>query len=289
MLDVSRACDFAVLIGGWCVASAAVARAVTEVRARARARETVLTACHELRAPITSVRLGVELIARSGATAARIRALELELERAALVLDDLTHASGVRRVRCDRRASVSSDGVVDVRSLLEDSVEAWRGVAGSRRLELDMPGGLVARVSGSRPRLAQASGNLIANAIEHGAGDIQVRVRLVAGVVRIEVLDGGRGLPGTVAALIEPRRSRRPSRRFAGRWLAPAGGRHGGLAVALGGRARGRGLAIAAGVAEAHGGRLFSAPVPRGARLVLELPLESSVGARSGMSATAAR
>jgi signal transduction histidine kinase len=64
--------------------------------------------------------------------------------------------------------------------------------------------------------------------------------------VRIEVIDGGPGLPATVAEL-----ARRPR-----------GGRG----------SRGRGLAIAAAIARRHGGRLAAAPSERGARLVLDLP-----------------
>jgi signal transduction histidine kinase len=103
-------------------------------------------------------------------------------------------------------------------------------------------------VRGERLRLAQATGNLIANAIEHGGGEIRVRGALAheRACVCIEVVDAGPGLPAPVADL-----ARRPR-----------GGRG----------ARGRGLAIAATIARDHGGRLAAAPCERGAWLVLELP-----------------
>ena len=41
---------------------------------------------------------------------------------------------------------------------------------------------------------------------------------------------------------------------------------------------RGHGLAIAAAIAEQHGGRLTAAPVIGGARLVLELPANLGAG-----------
>ena len=113
------------------------------------------------------------------------------------------------------------------------------------RLRLEAPPQDVL-LRGDRLRLAQACGNLLANAIEHGDGEVLLRARASAHTVRIEVLDDGPGLPAPVAVL-----ARRPR-----------GGRG----------ARGRGLAIAADVAARHGGRLASAPCERGARLVLELP-----------------
>ena len=97
-----------------------------------------------------------------------------------------------------------------------------------------------------RLRLAQACGNLVANAIEHGGGAVHVRARTTAGGARVEVTDTGPGLPAPVPELVSAARGRRSR--------------------------RGHGLALAAGIAERHGGRLASAPSPRGARLVLELP-----------------
>ena len=95
-------------------------------------------------------------------------------------------------------------------------------------------------------RLAQACGNLVANAVEHGASPVRVRGRVLAGRVRVEVDGRGAG----------PADAGQPPRRPARRRGAP----------------RGRGLAIAARIAERHGGRLAAAPSARGACLVLELP-----------------
>ncbi len=208
--------------------------------------ELTARATHELRGPLTAARLGLELGARTGELSpARLRAIDVELARAALVLDELTGGGGAPRR--DR---------VDFEQVLTDSVEAWRGSAAARgvALELEWTCG-PAYVRGDRLRLARATGNLIANAIEHGGGAVVVRGRVDHGSVRIEVIDRGPGLPAPVAAL-----ARRPR----------AGRGH-----------RGRGLAIAAGVAEAHGGRLAAAPSDQGARLVLELPLSSGALGRT--------
>jgi signal transduction histidine kinase len=208
----------------------------------------VMRACHELRGSLMVVRLGL-----AGGTAmlsgSRLRALELELEKAALALDDLAsaHAPIPQGLTCSPVAPV------DLWALLDDTLEAWRGAAQRcgvqlrlRRSRAAEGGDAVSVIEGDRLRLAQAVGNLIANAIEHGGGRVEVGVRAEGGWVRIEVTDGGRGLPAPVEELM----------RRAGQ----------------GAGARGHGLSITAAIAVAHGGRVAAAPSDRGARLVLELP-----------------
>jgi signal transduction histidine kinase len=232
-------------LAGWTGAAlGAGAAAIAGHSLRVR-MEAVARACHELRGPLSAVRLGLELgSAGHELTPARLRAIELELGRASLALDDLAAA---RLVAARRRPRVlGTCEPVDLAQLLADSVEAWRPCAIRAGAELSVAwSGDAARVWGDRVRLAQATGNLIANAIEHGGPTIQARGTATDQGARIEVLDDGGGLPAPVAEL-------------AGR--------------ARGGRGRrGRGLAIARTVAQAHGGDLAAAPSDRGARLVLEL------------------
>jgi DNA-binding response OmpR family regulator len=225
----------------WLVALAALGLAAWLSVELRRRRELVARACHELRGPLTAAHLALHASARHGeAPPPRLAAIELELKRAAVALDDLAAA------RRGRRAG-DRDEPVDVGDLLAYQASTWRVVATvfGCRLEL-VDAGRGAIVRGDRVRLAQAVGNLVANALEHGAGRVELLARSHGDRVRIEVADEGPGLPAPVRDLT--RRSR------AGR-----------------GR-RGRGLAIAADIADRHGGRLVAAPSARGARLALELP-----------------
>jgi signal transduction histidine kinase len=203
-------------------------------RARlARHAELVADAGHELRGPLCAARLGLHGIDDAAA-------IDLELRRAALALDDLVAAG-----RGDRARGRSK--LVDVGALLDDGAEAWAPLASafgcSLRVE-SLRGRALVRADPLR--LVQACGNLVANALEHGGSPVRVRGRVVAGRVRIEVSDAGPGLPEPVSRLIARRRRR--------------------------GAPRGRGLTIAARIARDHGGRLSSAPSSRGACLVIELP-----------------
>jgi signal transduction histidine kinase len=206
-----------------------------------RRRELVARACHELRGPLTAAHLALHAGARHGeGPPERLAAIEHELKRATVALDDLAAARRGRRA-ADR------DEPVDVGDLLAYQASTWRVVASvfGCRLEL-VDAGFRTMVRGDRVRLAQAVGNLVANALEHGDGRVELLARAQGDRVRIEVADEGPGLPAPMRDL-----TRRPR-----------GGR---------GR-RGRGLAIAADIADRHGGRLVAAPSSRGARLALELP-----------------
>jgi signal transduction histidine kinase len=222
-------------MSGWpAVLLWAVAASALHLRGR---RRLVLAARagHEIRGPLCTAQLALEGLE----PCARVEAIGLELRRAAIALDDL---SGARRH--------STLAPVDVGALLSGAAPTWRALAEAHGVALEVePGG--GRVLGDRLRLAQACGNLVANAIEHGAGAqrarlVRVRSAAVDGWARVEVVDSGPGLPAPLPALVAAARGRRSP--------------------------RGHGLAIAAGVAERHGGRLVSLPATCGARLVLELP-----------------
>jgi signal transduction histidine kinase len=221
-------------VTGW-LALLAWALGASALHLRGRQRLVLAArAGHEIRGPLCAARLALDGLERS----ARVDAIDLELRRAALALDDLSSAERGRRPGERLQA-------VDVGRLLADAEHAWRALAAAygAALEIDCARGSVV---GDRLRLAQACGNLVANAVEHGGGSVRVRASSGGGRVLVEVADSGPGLPAPVPALVLAARGRRSQ--------------------------RGHGLAIAAAIAERHGGRLTSVPSARGAHLVLDLP-----------------
>jgi signal transduction histidine kinase len=137
----------------------------------------VARACHEVRGPLCAIGLGVELANRTGRLSeTRVRALELELGRARQALDDLVLAGGVRP---SPHRTLAAAQAVGLGALLRASVEALREDADGGEVRIELPVGREVFVLGERLRLAQAVGNLLANAVEHGGG--AVRVSLWAG------------------------------------------------------------------------------------------------------------
>jgi signal transduction histidine kinase len=194
----------------------------------------VARAGHDVRGPLCTARLALDGLE----PCARVNAIELELRRAALALDDLAAAGRGRRAGGRWEA-------VDLGRLLAAAAPAWHALARARSAELTVDGEGV-RVAGDALRLAQACANLVANAVEHGGGRVDVRVAADGDRARVEVADDGPGLPAPLPHLLAAARGRRTP--------------------------RGHGLAIVAGIAERHRGRLLSLPSDRGARLVLDLP-----------------
>jgi signal transduction histidine kinase len=235
----------AVALAGWAAALCAAGGATWLWAQLTRQVELLADAGHELRGPLCAARLGLHGLG----DVERAAAVDLELRRAALALDDLV-AAGARR-RAGR-----SVVLVDVGALLDDGAEAWRPLAAAFGASLCVdPVRGRALVRADPVRLAQACANLVANAVEHGGSPVRVRARVVAGRVRVEVSDAGPGLPAPVSVLAT-RRRRGPSGFTRRRRDAP----------------RGRGLAISSRIAESFGGRLSAAPSRAGACVVLDLP-----------------
>ena len=222
----------------------ALAAGALQVRWR-RQRVLAARARHEVRGPLCAALLALDGLERS----ARVTAIAVELRRAALALDDLGAARSRRRRTAPAgllaRRSHGSFHAVDVARLLTDTAPVWRAVAEARGVALIVEPA-PALVSGDPLRIAQACANLVHNAIEHGGGTVRVTSSTARGRVRVDVADEGSGLPAPLADLVGAARGRLS--------------------------ARGHGLAISAAIAGHHGGRLTCGPVPRGARLTLDLP-----------------
>lgn len=228
--------SLAVGLAGWAL-SAALLVAVLRL---GRRLELAARACHELRGPATALGLAVAALARQPGGSRRALPIEAQLDRLSAGLDDLEAARSGKRAE-GKPADVPLD------RLLRGTAAGWRPAARAegRRLRIRSELGATV-VRADRGRLAQALGNLLANAVEHGSGTVELLGRRGDDHVVLEVRDEGPG--------------RGPS--AAGRSRRPGGSRAG----------RGRGLGIAAGAIEEAGGQLTLDRRDGGTVAALELP-----------------
>jgi len=162
---------------------AALFLAVLRLRRRL---ELVAQATHELRGPAAAIAFAIASLRREPGGVRRAVRFESELERMRAGLADLDAAQGGRRVPARPRA-------IALEHLVNAAAAGWRptAVRAGRGVQVHWEAGR-AHVYADRARLAQALGNVMANAVEHGSGPIEIRaVRKGARSVRIEVSDGG--------------------------------------------------------------------------------------------------
>jgi two-component system, OmpR family, sensor kinase len=221
-----------------------------------RTRRFVADAAHELRTPMAGVRAAAEAVVAEQDPERRERLAMLlvrESERASHLVDDLLDLA-----RIDAGLTLRSEPV-DLRALAAAQLERVRLVAPSVDVELT---GEPVWVMGDADRLTQVLANLTDNARRAmgGRGTLTISVRR-AGPARVLVTDTGPGVPEPDRERIFDRLVRLDDSRSRGSTEdTPRGG-------------AGLGLAIARGIARAHGGDLRYLPRPApGATFELTLP-----------------
>src|SRR4051812_22690305 len=108
----------------WALAATGLALAIVGALELRRRRELVARACHELRGPLTAVRLSLATMERRNeAPPERLATLEHELRRAGLALDDFAAARSGRRI-------AEREEPVEVAELMEEQFHSWEAVAG---------------------------------------------------------------------------------------------------------------------------------------------------------------
>ncbi len=202
-----------------------------------RERRFVDDASHELRTPLANLKAELELALRRSRTEAELKAAihsaTEETDRLTRLAEDLLVLARADGGRLPIRRED-----VDVRRLVEQTVDSFTGRAAASgvRLETSGPESLPAAVDPSR--LRQAVGNLVDNSIRHSSPSGLVTVALASEHegIEISVADSGEGFPIDFL----PRAFLPFSRADAGRSRSDGGA--------------GLGLAIVRAVAEAHGG-----------------------------------
>ena len=220
-------------------------------------RDHIAMLVHDLRHPLSSLGLIAEVLETEDlspderhATVQQIRGMCTEMAR---LVDGVLAAS-----RLEAGMFAVEPRNVSVRSFLEPMLKVFTPVATRRRVALEFEGSLDLEVRADPQKLRQALDNLIANALKFTPRGGRVRVRVSrdareGGKVTFEIADTGPGIPEAERATIFDRYQQGARGRAAG--------------------GAGLGLAIARGIAEAHGGAITVATGDlRGAAFLIELP-----------------
>ena len=215
-------------------------------------RAFVADAAHELRSPLTALKLQLQLLKRAGSDADRsaaAEALAAGIDRAARLVEQL-----LTLARSEPGAAATPLQPLDLSELVREAVADTVPLALARGTALELQADAPVSVDGDRAALRALVRNLADNAVRyspHGAR-VELRVDAPQGVPTLTVDDAGPGIP--------PADRERVFDRFYRRGLSEEPG-------------TGLGLAIVRGVAQRHGARVTLGDAPLGGlRVTLQFP-----------------
>ncbi|MCA9537350.1 MAG: HAMP domain-containing histidine kinase [Myxococcales bacterium] len=228
-----------------------------ELRRAAQRVSFVNQVSHELKTPLTNIRMYAELLEDelfdADPKAQRHLGVIVDESRrlSRLIANILTFA----RQQRDKLAIRPAPGVVD--QLVSAVVEQFGLALAARGIEVKFEGAAKASVKVDADALGQILGNLLSNVEKYAAGtQVHIRTRQADGFTEIEVADQGPGIPPAQRARVFE-----PFHRLGG-------------ALTEGVTGTGIGLGIARALARLHGGDLTLERSDTGARFVARLRTE---------------
>ena len=214
-------------------------------------RELVAWASHDLRTPIASIQAMLEALEDGLVTPERyLPALHAQVRTLSTLVDDLFELA-----RIDAGALTLELREAELASLVEETMRGLEPEASARHVRLETRIENGARARCEPEKVQRVLFNLVTNALRHTPSDgaIAVVVEPQPTQVRVSVEDSGEGLDAEA--------ERRMFERF---WRGDK---------ARSGSGAGLGLAIARGLVEAHGGRIWAERRSEGgARVSFTLP-----------------
>ncbi|MEA3324741.1 MAG: sensor histidine kinase [Euryarchaeota archaeon] len=220
--------------------------------------EFVSIASHELKTPLTAIKLSMDVLRSLSGSEKDIRTkdelleiVDRNIERQSRLVTDLLDISRIETGTL--KFNLES---VDLYDIIRESVRSMRDIAERKGISIHTgPEGETLAITGDRDRLVQVFVNLIGNALKFTEkGEIRIQVHMVEGHPEIRVSDTGIGIPPEELDRIFDKFHQVDS----------------GLTREAGGT--GLGLAICRGIIEGHGGSIRAeSEVGRGSVFVIVL------------------
>ncbi len=234
-------------------------------------RDLIAWVSHDLRTPLASIRVMLEAMAdgvvSDPETVQRyLQNTQGEIRHLSRLIDDLFELAQLDAGNTNFRFEPSS-----LRDLISDTLGSLQAQAEQRRVSLQgQVDDRIDPVVMAPEKIQRVLNNLIGNALRHTppGGNITVSARLDGDTVRIEVADTGEGIaPGDLAHVFDSFYRGEKSRSRDDQGL----------------RGAGLGLAIAKGLVEAHGGRIWvESRLGQGTIFAFTLPRTGKAGYNNG-------
>jgi two-component system OmpR family sensor kinase len=219
--------------------------------------ELMANVSHELRSPLTRIRVALELLPRDEEADARLHDVEADLDELERLIEDV-----LTTARLDATGLPPHPSRMDARQVMADLAERASRDPATAGLTVSLGGSASVECVADPALLRRAVWNLIENAAKYGAPPITLAAEREGSDVVLSVTDEGAGIPPE-----ERERVLAPFYRL-DKARTPEGPTHG----------FGLGLTLAHRVAEVHGGRIVIGPAngqggrEHGCRVSLILP-----------------
>jgi signal transduction histidine kinase len=253
--------------------SADLARAFNRmVEAQSRQRENQLAflagVAHDLRTPLSALKLGIQALEEAQGDAAPRRTLamlERQVDHLSRMANDLLDATRIEAGRLEMQVQE-----FDLRPLVKETAPLHAPAAPRHKIVVRAPDVPVV-VRGDPVRIEQVLNNLVSNAIKYSpaGGHVEVMLERDGDGAILSVIDQGIGIArDDVSSLFVAFRRQRPE-------VAPGAG---------------LGLSVVRRIVSAHGGSVEVDSMPgRGSTFRVRLPLASTGGPRRGADARVER
>ena len=153
-------------------------------------KELMANISHELRSPLTRIRVALELLPRSGATQARLKDVEADLDELERLIEDVLTAT-----RLEATGLPPHPERVEAQRLLEDLAERARLDPRLGPDRVRMAPGEPVELEADPALLRRALWNLVDNAAKYGAPPVGLSAVRHNGTVALSVSDEGPGIP----------------------------------------------------------------------------------------------